>query len=120
MTEPPEVSYAPWAEALRASYARRESACFVMHNNIDDVFALGGDYVGCRQYLVAMLERTGFIIIHYDVSRGMRFQAEAEAQRFVELANQNLPPGQQIIRSVYDFPRESTRALAFIEALCQY
>jgi hypothetical protein len=112
----PEPSYAPWAEALRASYARHESAFFVLHDNIADVYPLGGDYIGCRPYLEAMLERGKFVIIHYDVSRGMRFRDDAEAWRFVELANQNLPPGQQLIRSIYDFPKDSIRALAFIEA----
>lgn len=119
MTEPiqSEVqSYCPWAEHFRASYARRESACFALHNNIGDLFPLAGNYVTCQAYLEAMLKRNDFIIITYDVSRGMRFQDEKEAQSFVDLANRNLPEGQKLIRSIYDFPKESTKALAFIEA----
>jgi SpoVK/Ycf46/Vps4 family AAA+-type ATPase len=46
----------------------------------------------------------------------MRFHDESEARRFVELANKNLEPGGRLIRSIYDFPRESAKALAFIEA----
>src|SRR5262245_9718317 len=63
-----------------------------------------------------MLRRGGYIVINYDVSRGMRFLDEQEAKAFVALANQNLPPGDKIIKSIYDFPRDSVKALAFIEA----
>jgi SpoVK/Ycf46/Vps4 family AAA+-type ATPase len=34
----------------------------------------------------------------------------------LKLANQNLKPGEHIVRNIYDFPRDSARALAFIEA----
>jgi hypothetical protein len=116
MIKQDETAYVAWAEALRSSYARRESAFFVIHDNIADVYPLRGDYVSCRGYLDALLEKSGFIVINYDVSRGMRFQDDADARRFVELANKNLPPGQHLIRSIYDFPKESLKALAFIEA----
>jgi SpoVK/Ycf46/Vps4 family AAA+-type ATPase len=116
MTGKDDVTYVPWAERLRQAYDRRESACFILHNNIDDLFPLGGDYVSCPAYVEAMLTRGGFIIIRYDVSRGMRFADEADARYFVDLANKNLPTGQQIIRSIYDFPKDSVKALAFIEA----
>jgi AAA+ superfamily predicted ATPase len=106
----------PWARTFRESYDRREAAMFVLHNNIADVFPHGSEYVSCRRYLERMLAAKGFIIIEYDVSRGMRFHDESEAKSFVELANKNLKPGERIIRSIYDFPRDSVRALAFIEA----
>jgi AAA+ superfamily predicted ATPase len=106
----------PWAQSFRDSYARRESAMFVLHNNIADVFPHRGEYVSCRRYLERALAAKGFIIIEYDVSRGMRFHDDTEARAFVELANKNLKPGERIIRSIYDFPRESSKALAFIEA----
>jgi hypothetical protein len=106
----------PWAQAMRDTYDRRESAMFVLHNNIGDLFPLGGEYVSCRRYLEHFLRQNGYIIITYDVSRGMRFADDKDAHEFVELANQNLKPGEKLIRSVYDFPRESPKALAFIEA----
>ena len=108
--------YLPWAQSFRDSYERRESAQFVLHNNIGDVFPLSGEYVACRKYLEQMLQKGGYIVINYDVSRGMRFLDDTEARGFVELANQNLKGGDKLIRSIYDFPRESVKALAFIEA----
>ena len=114
--KPEEPAYAPWVERFRQSYDRRESAFFVLYSNIEDVFPLGGDYVSCPVYLEHLLEKGNYIVIYYDVSRGMRFSNDEEARRFVELANQNLPPGERLIRSIYDFPKESTKALAFIEA----
>ncbi|MBI4701856.1 MAG: ATP-binding protein [Deltaproteobacteria bacterium] len=109
-------TYLPWAQAIRDGYSRREAAMFILHNNIADIFPLGGEYVPCRRYLERMLERGEYIIINYDVSRGMRFYKDEEARAFMELANQNRRPSEQLIRSIYDFPRESTKALAFVEA----
>jgi SpoVK/Ycf46/Vps4 family AAA+-type ATPase len=112
----PTEPYLPWAQTFRDSYDRRESAMFVLHNNIADVFPLAGEYVTCRRYLEQMLTRGGYIVINYDVSRGMRFLDDAEAKQFVALANQNLEGRERLIKSIFDFPRESTKALAFIEA----
>ena len=114
MTEP-EIQL-PWAGALRDAYNRRESAMFVLHNNIADIFPLGGEYVSCRRYVEQMFRQHGYIIILYDVSRGMRFLDDKDAQEFLKLANENLNSGERIIRSIYDFPKESSKALAFIEA----
>ncbi|MEZ4230279.1 MAG: ATP-binding protein [Polyangiaceae bacterium] len=108
--------YLPWAEEFREAYNRRESAMFVLHDNIEDVFPLEGNYVSLRTYLEAMLERGNYIAINYDVSRGMRFVDDNEAKEFLALANQNRHGDDRIIQSIYDFPREPTKALAFIEA----
>jgi len=109
-------AYLPWAQSFRDGYDRRESAMFVLHDNIGDIFPLEGQYVSSRRYLASMLARGGYIIIHYDVSRGMRFGDRRDAQTFLRLANQNRGRGQELIKSIYDFPREPTRALAFMEA----
>lgn len=114
MTE--SEAYLPWAQTFRDSYDRRESAMFILHNNIADLFPSGADYVACRTYLETMLRRGGYIIINFDVSRGMRFLDDAEAQTFVTLANANRSSSDRLIQNIYDFPRESTKALAFIEA----
>ncbi len=106
----------PWAQAIRDSYNRRESAVFAVHNNIGDIFPLEGEYVSCRRYIEDMLRKGGYIIINYDVSRGMRFLDDADAKSFVELANQHRKPSEWLVKNIYDFPRESTKALAFIEA----
>ncbi len=108
--------YLPWAQQIRDVYDRRESAAFVLHGNIDDVFPLAGGYVTSRAYLQGMLSRGDYIVIHYDVSRGMQFHDAVEAERFVALANENRRDGEKLVRSVYDFPRDSLKALAFIEA----
>ena len=68
-----EPRYAEWAERFRSAYDRRESAFFVLHDNVADLFPLDGGYVPCRAYLEAMLSRGDYVTIHYDVSRGMRF-----------------------------------------------
>jgi SpoVK/Ycf46/Vps4 family AAA+-type ATPase len=117
MTEAsPAEKYLPWAERVRQTYDRREAAAFVLYGNVNDIFPLGGDYVSSRAYVEAMLAKQGYIIIGYDVSRGMRFHDSKEALEFVRLANENRAEGEKLIRSVYDFPRDSLKALAFIEA----
>jgi len=105
-----------WASSLRDAYNRRESAMFVLHNNIADIFPQGGAYVPCRRYLEQTFRERGYIVILYDVSRGMRFLDDRDAEEFLKLANQNIKPGERVIRSIYDFPRDGARALAFIEA----
>jgi len=105
-----------WMEALRDAYNRRESALFLLHNNIADIFPFGGDYVPARRYIEQAFRERGYIVISYDVSRGMQFLEQKDAEEFLRLANENLKPGERLIRSVYDFPRESAKALAFIEA----
>jgi hypothetical protein len=108
--------YLPWAERVRRTYQRREAATFVLHGNVNDIFPLGGEYISSRRYIEAMLSKGGYIVIGYDVSRGMRFQDAKDAQEFVRLANENRAEGDALIRSIYDFPRDSLKALAFIEA----
>ncbi|MEY4544331.1 MAG: hypothetical protein RL685_526 [Pseudomonadota bacterium] len=112
-----EAEQLTWAEALRDAYNRRESALFVLHDNIADIFPLRGEYVTCRRYLEQTLRDRDYIVILYDVSRGMRFLDDKDAQEFLRLANDNLRSGERVVRSIYDFPRDSERALAFIEAL---
>lgn len=111
-----EDSYLPWASEIRDEFARRACATFVLHDNIADLFPMGGAYLSCTEYLEAMLRKNDYIIIRYDVSRGMRFASDEDAKRFVALANQGRAPGEQLIESIYGFPREPTKALAFIEA----
>ena len=108
--------YLPWAQRIRDVYDRRESAMFVLHNNINDLFPMGGEYVSSRRYLEAMLSKGDYIVINYDVSRGMRFLDDDEAKSFVKLANANRQSDAKIIKSIFDFPRDSLKALAFIEA----
>jgi SpoVK/Ycf46/Vps4 family AAA+-type ATPase len=108
--------YLPWAERVRHTYDRREAAAFVLHGNVNDIFPLGGEYVSSRAYVEAMLAKGGYIVIGYDVSRGMRFSDPKDAEEFVLLANMNRAEGDKLIRSIYDFPRDSLKALAFIEA----
>src|SRR5688572_2068972 len=108
--------YLPWAQRVRSTYDRREAAAFVLHGNVNDIFPLAGEYVTSRRYVEAMLSKGGYIVIGYDVSRGMRFQDQNEAHEFVKLANENRAEGDKLIKSIYDFPRDSLKALAFIEA----
>jgi SpoVK/Ycf46/Vps4 family AAA+-type ATPase len=109
-------TYLPWAERLRELYERREAAAFILHGNVNDIFPLGSEYVSSRHYVEAMLGKRDYIVVSYDVSRGMRFRDLADAQEFVRLANENRQDGDKLIRSIYDFPRDSLKALAFIEA----
>jgi SpoVK/Ycf46/Vps4 family AAA+-type ATPase len=116
MSQSDSEKYLPWAEEFRDAYARRESAMFVLHNNISDIFPRGGEYLSCRRYLEKMLTGGNFIVINYDVSRGMRFGDDDDGRQFVALANKNRKQGDKLIGSIYDFPHQSTKALAFIEA----
>jgi len=116
MSEKASEPYLPWAERVRHTYDRREAAAFVLYGNVNDIFPLGGEYVSSRAYVEAMLAKGGYIVIGYDVSRGMRFSDPKDAEEFVLLANANRAEGDKLIRSIYDFPRDSLKALAFIEA----
>ncbi len=111
-----EPKYLDWAEEIRQRYQTGESAMFVLHNNITDVFPFEADYVSSRDYVQKMLERGNYIVIRFDVSRGMRFANDEEAERFVKLANLKREPEAPLIKSIYDFPKDSIKALAYIEA----
>jgi SpoVK/Ycf46/Vps4 family AAA+-type ATPase len=113
---PESQVHPPWAARIRDTYARREAAAFVLHGNVNDIFPLAGQYVSSRRYVESMLAKGQYIVIGYDVSRGMRFEDAKEAEEFVRLANLHRGDGDKLIRSVYDFPRDSLKALAFIEA----
>jgi hypothetical protein len=116
MSQSPSEPYPPWAERVRETYERREAAAFVVHGNVNDCFPLRGEYVSCRSYIEAMLAKGDYIVIGYDVSRGMCFQDPKDAHEFVRLANENRVDSDKLIRSIYDLPRDSLKALAFIEA----
>ncbi len=112
-----EPDYQPWANQIRFTYERRESATFVLHGNISDVFPWEGEFVGARAYLETMLDRRDYVLISFDVSRGMRFFRESDAAHFVRMANEGRPADAPLIKSVYDFPHTGEKALSFIEAL---
>lgn len=111
-----ETKYLDWAEEIRQRYQGGESAMFLLHNNIADQFPFEGEYLSCRGYLQKMLARGNYITIRYDVSRGMRFESDEEGERFVKLANLRREADAPIVKSIYDFPKDSIRALAYIEA----
>lgn len=106
-----------WARQIRSTYERRESATFALYDNISDVFPWEDEFIPCRAYLERMLDRRDYVIIGYDVSRGLKFYRDADAAHFVRLANLGRPADDPLIRSVYDFPHDGQKALSFVEAL---
>lgn len=117
MKKTEEAQLEPWARQIRSTYERRESATFALHNNIADLFPWEDTFISCRVYLERMLDRRNYVIIGYDVSRGLKFYRDEDAAHFVRLANQGRPADDPLIRNVYDFPHDGQKALSFVEAL---
>ncbi len=75
-----------WADTLRTSYLSGQAALFVLHGNVRDLLPwnAGGTttYVSLHEFLERFLGPSRELIVHYDVSKGLRLQDRAQESTF--------------------------------------
>jgi AAA+ superfamily predicted ATPase len=138
------AQFPAWASKLAELYFSGTTSMFVIHGNTFDVVRAGGDprpqsaeggdpdgsageaggkaprpiaprWIGLADFLAEQLFGRWDLVIHYDLARGLRCAAGANAKRLqqmVELAN-------RWIGDLRALPRDPTRALAALDLLVQ-
>ena len=75
-----------WASDLRDRYLSGEASLFLIHGNVRDLHAWqteeGTEFVSLGAFLERFLGRTRDLLVHYDVSQGLRFPDKAQARAF--------------------------------------
>jgi transitional endoplasmic reticulum ATPase len=67
------AAHPPWAEELRRRYLRGEASQFVLHGNVFDLVAHGGDLLPVREYLTdRLLAESKDLVVVYNVATGGR------------------------------------------------
>lgn len=109
-----------WAEELRERYLAGESALFLVHGNVRDLFAWEDEageiqWVALREFLERFLCRHKNIVAYYNVSEGLEFPMAGMDGRFVRAVNggrggARITPGE-------DLPRTPDAVLPLMEAL---
>jgi SpoVK/Ycf46/Vps4 family AAA+-type ATPase len=109
--------FPPWAGKLAELYFSGTTSMFVIHGNTFDVVRAGAEpeprWLGLADFLAEQLFGRWDLVIHYDLARGLRCAAGANARRLqqmVELAN-------KWIGDLRALPRDPTRALAALDLL---
>ncbi|MGC4002453.1 MAG: hypothetical protein QM811_04645 [Pirellulales bacterium] len=83
----PLPAWAPaWARELAATYFSGTSGMFVLHGNVRDLIAIEDAgrtrYVSLMDYLATEIFGAWDLVVGYDLSRGLRAAAGADAARF--------------------------------------
>ncbi len=116
--------FPPWAAKLAELYFSGTTSMFLLHGNVFDVVraptAPGATgpadrWTGLSEFLAEQLFGRWDLVLHYDLARGLRCLAGANAKRLqqmVETVNRWLGDVRQI-------PREPTKCLAAIDLFIQ-
>ena len=98
-----------WADELRERYLAGESALFLVHGNVRDLYAWEAEdgsleWVSLREFLERFLSRHKDVVAYYNVSEGLEFPKAGMEARFVAAVNgapgaARLLPGQELPRS---------------------
>ncbi|HTE51263.1 MAG TPA: AAA family ATPase [Kofleriaceae bacterium] len=62
-----------WAEELRRRYLRGEASVFVLYGNVHDRVLRGGELVAVSEFVAREVLEKKEVIIHFNVSTGVRF-----------------------------------------------
>lgn len=90
-TPQPAVALPAWAEDLKQRYEAGVAAVFLLHGNVRDFFACGGEYTTIEPYLYkSLLGGAGLnserLVVNYSFSGGLRCATpamEAQLERFI-------------------------------------
>jgi SpoVK/Ycf46/Vps4 family AAA+-type ATPase len=113
------ADYPGWAAKLAELYFSGTTSMFILHGNTYDVVR-SGDGAGARwgglaEFLAEQLFGRWDLVIHYDLARGLRCLAGANAKRLQEMVEEV----STWLGDVRQIPRDPTRALAAIDLLVQ-
>src|SRR5262245_18469942 len=79
--------FPPWAAKLAELYFSGTTSTFVLHGNVFDVVRLdaGGRWGGLAEFLADQLFGRWDLVFHYDLARGLRCLAGANARRLQDM-----------------------------------
>lgn len=116
MTTPPRSDlpawYPSWARRLAEYYFSGTTSTFVLHGNVFDHVRTGDGYGDVTSFLAEQLFATWDVVLHYDLSSGLRALAGRSPKRLqdmVALINRRLG-------DIAALPRDPNRTLAFLDA----
>ncbi|OFX29282.1 MAG: hypothetical protein A2Z07_11525 [Armatimonadetes bacterium RBG_16_67_12] len=73
-----------WAEDIRAKYESGAASQFLLHTNIHDVYALGGEYLRLREFLTSALAGAPqMLVVYYNLAEGVTFPSERMLREFL-------------------------------------
>jgi SpoVK/Ycf46/Vps4 family AAA+-type ATPase len=110
--------YPRWAATLAELYFSGTTSTFLLHGNTYDVVKSGesGDrWGGLAEFLAEQLFGRWDVVIHYDLARGLRCLAGANARRLQEMVEEV----STWLGDLRQIPRDPTKALAALDLLVQ-
>lgn len=91
MGTPTETLRQPlWAEELRRRYLAGEAIQFLLHGNVHDLVAFGGEFVTLRRFLAEGLLASKDVVMFYDPAEGLTFARPEMRARFKQGLNARL------------------------------
>jgi len=109
--------FPPWAAKLAELYFSGTTSTFVLHGNVFDVVRLdaGTRWGGLAEFLADQLFGRWDLIFHYDLARGLRCLAGANARRLQDMVT----IAAKWLGDVRQIPREPAKALAALDLFVQ-
>ena len=105
-----------WAGKLAELYFSGTTSMFVVHGNTFDMVRAGNDrWIGLADFLAEQLFGRWDLVIHYDLARGLRCAAGANAKRLQEMVE----TANKWIGDLRALPRDPTKGLAALDILVQ-
>ena len=80
--------FPPWATKLAELYFSGTTSAFVLHGNVFDLVRMNADgtrWGGLAEFLAEQLFGRWDVILHYDLARGLRPLAGANAKRLTDM-----------------------------------
>jgi AAA+ superfamily predicted ATPase len=108
--------FPPWAGKLAELYFSGTTSMFVVHGNTFDVVRAGPErWIGLADFLAEQLFGRWDLVIHYDLARGLRCAAGANAKRLQDMVT----TAAKWLGDLRALPRDPTKGLAALDLLVQ-
>jgi AAA+ superfamily predicted ATPase len=108
--------FPPWAGKLAELYFSGTTSMFIVHGNTFDVVRAGPErWIGLADFLAEQLFGRWDLVIHYDLARGLRCAAGANAKRLQEMVT----TAAKWLGDLRALPRDPTKGLAALDLLVQ-
>lgn len=111
--------YPAWARQLAELYFSGTTCLFTLHGNVHDLLACpspkGDDYANLSEFLATQVFGAWDIVLHYDVGRGLRALAGADAARLKAMNDYLIPRWGEPAT----WPRDPDQVLFLIDRLVE-
>jgi AAA+ superfamily predicted ATPase len=112
------VHFPGWAAKLAELYFSGTTSMFVLHGNVFDLVRMTGDgtrWGGLAEFLAEQLFGRWDLILHYDLARGLRPLAGANAKRLADMVTSL----NRVLGDVRQIKRDPVTSLAAIDLFVQ-